>query len=152
MTQTNCCNYAPNFDEVDGAYWFRVVRASVRPPVCACMLACVRLSKPCMLGFWNFIYGFLVEKNLTHVFFLVRFISLSGVMPLWIKSEWNLMHAISYEPCLLGFWNFIYGFLVEKLLTCIFFLAWVTSLSGVMPLRKNQNEILSARYLEKYLS
>ena len=25
-----------------------------------------------------------------------------------------LMHAISYEPCMLGFSNFIYGFLMEK--------------------------------------
>ena len=41
-------------------------------------------------------------------------IALSGVMPLWKKSEWNLMHAISYEPCMLGFWNFIHGFHVEK--------------------------------------
>ena len=32
-----CCCYAPNFEEVDGAYWFRVVRASVR--------LCVRSSK-----------------------------------------------------------------------------------------------------------
>ena len=24
-------HYAPNFKEVDGAYWFRVVRGSVRP-------------------------------------------------------------------------------------------------------------------------
>ena len=53
-------------------------------------------------------------KNIWHVFFLVQVISLSGVMPLWIKSEWNLMHAISYEPCMLGFWSFIYGFLMEK--------------------------------------
>ena len=30
------------------------------------------------------------------------------------KSEWNLMHAISCEPCMLRFWNFIYGFLMEK--------------------------------------
>ena len=67
-------------------------------------------QKLCMLGFWNFTYGFLVEKYVTHIFFLIRVISLSGVMPLWIKSEWNLMHAIFYEPCMLGFWNF----LVEK--------------------------------------
>ena len=40
--------YAPNFEEVDGAYWFRVVRLSVQ--------------EPCMIGFWNFIYGFLMEK------------------------------------------------------------------------------------------
>ena len=48
----------------------------------------------------------------TH-FFLVRVISLSGVMPVW-KNQRNLMHAISYEPCMLGFWSFIYGFLMEK--------------------------------------
>ena len=116
---------------------------------------CVRLSvhqEPCMLGFWNFIYGFLMEKYLTHIFFLVWVLSLSGVMPFWIKSEWNLMHAISYELCMQGFWNFMYGFLMEKYLTLIFFLVRVDSLIGVMPLWKNQNEILSARYLEKYLN
>ena len=37
--------YAPNFKEVDGAYWFWVVRLSVR--------ACVRpfVQEPYMLGF-----------------------------------------------------------------------------------------------------
>ena len=37
--------YAPNFEEVDGAYWFRVVGPCVR--------ACVRPSvqELCMLGF-----------------------------------------------------------------------------------------------------
>ena len=35
-------NYAPNFKEVDGAYWFRVL----------CPAVCQEL---CMLGFWNFI-------------------------------------------------------------------------------------------------
>ena len=39
-----------------------------------------------------------------------------------------------------------------KIVNPICFLVWVVSLSGVMPLWKNQNEILSARYLEKYLS
>ena len=46
-------HYAPNFEEVDRAYWFRVVRVCVR--------ASIR-QEPCMLGFWNFIYGFLMEK------------------------------------------------------------------------------------------
>ena len=41
----------PNFKEVDGAYWFRVVHACFRG-----VLASVR-QEPCMLGFWNFIYG-----------------------------------------------------------------------------------------------
>ena len=39
--------YAPYLEVVDGEYWFRVVRPSY---------------EPCMLGFWNFIYGFLMEK------------------------------------------------------------------------------------------
>ena len=137
--------YAPNFFEVDGAYRFRVV-ASVWP-------------EPCMLGFWNFIYGFLTEKYLTHFFFscpsyllfwsyapfekirmksdachilwtvharvlkfriwiphgktadqyffLVQVISLSGVMPLWKKSEWNLVSKISRKVFELGAWNLV---------------------------------------------
>ena len=48
-----------------------------------------------------------------------RFFSCPSYPPFWSyaplkKSEQNLMHAISYEPCMLGFWNFIYGFLMEK--------------------------------------
>ena len=34
--------YAPKFEKVDGAYWFRVVRSCVRPSV---------HQKRCMLGF-----------------------------------------------------------------------------------------------------
>ena len=33
--------YVPNFEEVDGAYWFWVVHASVR----------LSVQEPCMLGF-----------------------------------------------------------------------------------------------------
>ena len=38
-------NYAPNFEEVDGAYWFWAVGASVH--------VCVHpsIQEPCMLGF-----------------------------------------------------------------------------------------------------
>ena len=60
------------------------------------------------------------------------------------------MHAISYEPCMLGFWNFIYGFLIEKVTDPYFFLGGVISYSEIMPLWKNQNEILSARDLENF--
>ena len=42
------------------------------------------------------------------------FFSCLSYLPFWSyaplkKSDWNQMHAISYEPCMLGFWNFIYG-------------------------------------------
>ena len=53
MLMTAVVYYAPNFEEADGAYWFRVVRACVRPSV---------RQEPYMLGFWNFIYRFLMEK------------------------------------------------------------------------------------------
>ena len=43
-------DYAPNFEEVDGAYWFRVVRPSVRPSVRASVRPSVH-QEPCMLGF-----------------------------------------------------------------------------------------------------
>ena len=83
------------------------------------------------------------------LFFLVQVISLSGVMPLWNfekKSEWNLMHVISYKPCMLGFWNFIMDS-SWKNSWLTFFLVRVISLSGIMPLWKNQNEIWCMPYL-----
>ena len=93
--------YAPNFEEVDGAYWFQVVRACVR--------ACGRSSRTVharVLKFHIWIpHGKIVD---THT------ISCPSYLPFWSyallkKSEWNLMHAISYEPYMLGIWNFIYG-------------------------------------------
>ena len=80
----------------------------------------------------------------THFFFLVRVIFFSGVVPLWKNQEWNLMHAISYEPCMLGFWNFIYGFLMEKRLTCVFFscLSYLRFLSYA-PLKKSEWNLVS---------
>ena len=84
---TICCCYAPNFEEVDGAYWFRVVRASVR--------LCVRSSKTVharVLKFHIWIpHGKIVDARF---FFLVRVISLSGVMPLWKNQNeiWCMPH------------------------------------------------------------
>ena len=61
--------------------------------------ACIRLSvqERCMLGFWNFIYGFLMENYLTHVFFLDRVISLSWVMPLWknLNEIWCMPYLMN---------------------------------------------------------
>ena len=51
--------------------------------------------------------------------FDTHFFSCTSYLPFWSyaplkKSKQNLMHAISYELCMVGFWNFIYGFLMEK--------------------------------------
>ena len=66
---------------------------------CACVCPCLHPSdqEPCMLGFWNFIYGFLMEKYLTYIFFLVRVISLSGVMPLWknLNEIWCMPYLMN---------------------------------------------------------
>ena len=48
-----------------------------------------------------------------------RCILLSGCSP--VRSSQFFMHAISYELCMLGFWNFVYGFFMEKSLTPYFF-------------------------------
>ena len=57
------------------------------------------------------------------------------------KSEWNLMHAISYEPCMLVLKFHIW----KNSWHTSFFLVQVISLFWVMPLWKNRNKILSAR-------
>ena len=72
--------------------------------------------------------------------------SCPSYLPFWSyaslkKSEWNLMHAISYEPCMLGFWNFIYGFLMEKIADPYFFSYPSSLFWSYAPLKKNQNEI-----------
>ena len=136
--------YAPNFEEVDRAYWFRIVRACVRP--------CILSSKTCMLGFWNFIYGFHMKKYLTHIFFLSElspFLELCPFEKTRMKSDachilWT-MHARVLKFHI----RIPRGKIADPY---FFFLSRVISLSGVMLFWKNQNEILSARYLKKYLS
>ena len=60
---------------------------------------------PCMLGFWNFIYGFLVEKKLTRIFFLVRVISRSyGPLKIW---HFKLICKISRNVFELRAWNLV---------------------------------------------
>ena len=75
------------------------------------------------------------------------------VRPCVRASATLFMHAMSYEPCILVFWNFIYWFLVKTIADKYFYLIWVISISGVMPLwKKNQNEIFLARHPKKCLS
>ena len=103
--------YVYNFEEVEEVYWFWVVRPCIRLSHFLCIpylmnRACYLFEISCMKFSW---------KNSWPVVFLVRNISFWSYI-LCKKSEWNLMHAISYiyEPCMLGFWNSIYGFLMEK--------------------------------------
>ena len=48
-----------------------------------------------------------------------------------VRPSRILMHAVSYEPCMLGFSNFIYGFLMDQKLTDIFFFSSSSSPSYV---------------------
>ena len=102
----NKFHYAPNFEEVDGAYWFWVVRACVHLSIRSSRTVHARVLK---FHIW-IPHGKIVD---THCFICPSYLPFWSYAPLK-KSEWNLMHAISYEPCMLGFWNFKYGFLMEK--------------------------------------
>ena len=82
---------------------------SLCPQLRASILASVRSSR--VLKFYILIpHGKIVD---THFFSCPSYLPFWSYAPLK-KSEWNLMLAISYEPCKLGFWNIIYGFLMEK--------------------------------------
>ena len=85
-------SYAPNFKEVRGTYCFWFVHPCVR--VLRFLMHSIT-SEPCMQGFWNFIYGFLMKKkkkkkNSWHIFFLIRIMPLSWVMALRKNLNKNL--------------------------------------------------------------
>ena len=70
-----------------------------------------------------------------------RFFSCLSYLPFWSyaplkKTKWNLMHAISFKPCMLGFWNSYMDSSWKNSWPVFFFLVRVISLSGVMPLWK----------------
>ena len=72
--------------------------------------ACVHLSvrasfrqEPCMLGFWNFIYGFPMEKYLTHNFF-----SCPSYLPFWSYAPSNKIQTKS-DAC--HIWSFEISFM-----------------------------------------
>ena len=58
--------------------------------LCVSPSMCPSVQEPC-------IYGFLMEIYLTHVFFLVRVISLSGVKPLWknLNEIWCMPYLMN---------------------------------------------------------
>ena len=104
----NC--YAPNFKEVGGAYCFSGVCLFFLPSVTFVMHSIT--LKPCMLGFWNFIYGFLMKKIADTYFFFS-----SGLFPfsqLWPFKEngWKLVSKISQKLLKLEPWKFVNGYVV----------------------------------------
>ena len=71
-----------------------------------------------------------------------HFFSCPNYLPFWSyyaplkKLEWHLMHTTHYQLCMLGFWNFMYGFLMEKYLTLFFFLSKLSSFLELCPFEK----------------
>ena len=53
-----------------------------------------------------------------------------------VRSSRFLVHSITLEPWMLPFWNFLYVFLMKKLLTCIFFLTGLCPISELWPFEK----------------
>ena len=93
--------YAPNFEEVDWAYWFRVVHPSVRASVCLSVRSRTMYARVLKFHIW-IPHGKPHGKIADPYFF-----SCPSHLPFWSyaplkKSERNLMHAISYELCILG--------------------------------------------------
>ena len=120
---------------------------------CASVRACVRpsvRSRTMHARVLKFHIWIPHGKKIWHTFFLVRVISLSGVIPLWkIRTKSDACHILwTMHARVLKFHIWIpHGKIADP---CFF--VRIVSLSGVMPLWKNQHEILSASYLENYLS
>ena len=113
------CFYAPNFEEVEGAYWFGPVRLSVWPSVRLSVCPSVRLSvtpyvgcktrEPLELGTWNFIYSISTKNKRTRIFFFFGRPLYGKVMPLFQLSHKNLVNTITWERVELGFSYLAYG-------------------------------------------
>ena len=93
--------YAPNFGEVEGAYWFGPVRPSVCPSV---KLGSWETQEPLMLESWNYIYGMYMKNKRTCIFLFLHQSCHSGVMPLFRLCMKNLANRISEELLRLGSW------------------------------------------------
>ena len=98
--------YAPNFEEVDGAYWFRVV--------CVCMCPFVTLFDASHI-LWTVharvlkFHIWIPHGKIADLYF---FFSCPSYPPFWSyaplkKSEWNLVSKISWKVFELGAWNMV---------------------------------------------
>ena len=83
-------NYTSNFEEVDGAYWFRVVRPCFRSKHACHILRTVH-AKVLKFHIW------IPHGKIADTFYLVRVISLSGDVPLWqnLKEIWCLPYLVN---------------------------------------------------------
>ena len=112
---------------------------------------CISMGQKKKMCVEYFSIGFLMEKYLKHVFFCPELSPFLEVCPFEkIQTKSDACHIVwTVYARVLKFHIWIpHG----KVADLYFFLVQVISLSGVMRLWKNENEILSARYLEKYLS
>ena len=84
--------YAPNFEEVEGAYWFGPVRPSVRLSVClsVTLFGSSETQEPLMLESWNFIYGIYMKNKRTRIFFP------PPVLSFWSYAPFSTMNE---QPC-----------------------------------------------------
>ena len=103
--------------------------------VSGCVCVHPSVQEPCMLGFWNFIYGFLMEKYLIHVLFLSKlcpFLELCPFEKIWMTSDaYHILWTMHSRVLKLHMW-IPHG----KIADTYFFLVWLISLSGVMPFEK----------------
>ena len=65
----------PNFEEVEGAYWFGPVCT------CVCLLRIAYSQERLELGSWNLIYGISMKNKRTHIFFSFDFCKCKPMEP-----------------------------------------------------------------------
>ena len=136
--------YAPNFEE------FRSC-GSILVSGCPSVCPSIRSSKTVHATVLKFHIWIPHGKIAVFFFFLSELSPFLELCPFEkMRSKSDACHILwSVHAGVLKFHIWIsHG----KIADPYFFLVRVISLSGVMPLWKNQHEILSARYLEKYLS
>ena len=85
MLSCNSSYYAPNFKEVEGAYWFGPVRGSVRASV-TLAYGQERLE----IGSWNLMCGISMKNKRTRIFFLFCWTFHCRVMPLFRRFFFTL--------------------------------------------------------------
>ena len=119
---------------------------------CLSVHACIRLSKTVHARILKF-HIWIPHGKIADT----RFFPCPSYLPFWsyaslkkIRKKSGACHILwTVHTRVLKFHIWISR---RKIADPYFFLVRVISLSGVMPLWKNQNEIFSARYLKKYLS